>query len=123
MKTLNIIAAAALSVLAAAGAHAETYDGVHPLTSANNRADVQAEAVVAAHSADPYADGASADAPPMVAASTDRARMQAQAVATAHAPNQNLHVEAFETSVIPQQFMNAQPATRNAAAATGVGAQ
>ena len=123
MKTLNIIAAAALSVLAAAGAQAETYDGVHPLTTANNRADVQAEAVVAAHSADPYAEGASADVPPVVTASTDRARMRAQAVATAHAPNQNLHVEAFEASVVPPQFTNAQPVTRNAAAATGTGNQ
>ncbi|RYF33123.1 MAG: alpha/beta hydrolase, partial [Comamonadaceae bacterium] len=29
MKTSKIIAAAALSLLAAAGAHAETYEGVH----------------------------------------------------------------------------------------------
>ena len=39
MKTSKLIAAAALSVLAAAGAvHAETYEGVHPLTIANSRA-------------------------------------------------------------------------------------
>ena len=39
MKTSNILAAAALSLLAAAGAHAETYDGVQPLTSGYSRAD------------------------------------------------------------------------------------
>ena len=40
MKTSQIIAAATLSLLAAAGAQAETYDGVHALTSGNSRAEV-----------------------------------------------------------------------------------
>jgi hypothetical protein len=121
MKTLNIIAAAAFSVLAAAGAHAETYEGVHPLTTANSRAEVQAEAVAAAHSANPYAEGASADVPPVVSASTDRARVQAEAVAAAHAPNQNLRREAFAASVIPPQYTGDHPVTRSAAAPMGIG--
>lgn len=114
MKTSKIVAAAALALLAAAGAQAETYDGVHPLTTLNNRAAVQAEAVAAAHSADPYADGYGADAAPVVTASADRATVRAEAVAAAHAPNQNLWVEAFEDSVVPPQYTAARPVFRQA---------
>ena len=52
MNASKILSAVAVALMAVAGAaHAETYEGVHPLTSAANRADVAAEAVVAAHSA------------------------------------------------------------------------
>jgi hypothetical protein len=94
MKTSRLVAAAALSFIAAIGAHAETYDGVHPMTTENNRADVNAQAVVAAHGPDPYADGYSAG--------------------VAHAPNQNLRREAYAGSVIPPQYATAPSATRQA---------
>jgi len=84
MKTSKIIAAAALALLAAAGAQAETYEGVHPLVSANSRATVNAQAVAAAHSANPYADGAESGVPAVVASSVDRATVRNQAVAAAH---------------------------------------
>ncbi|MDR6858529.1 helicase SNF2 [Variovorax guangxiensis] len=87
MKTSKIIAAAALSLLAAVGAQAETYQGVHPLVSANNRADVRANAVVAAHGPDAYAEGASAHVAPALVASTDRVRVRNEAVAAAHGPD------------------------------------
>jgi hypothetical protein len=106
MKTSKIIAAAALSILAAAGAQAETYDGVHQLVSANSRADVNAQAVVAAHSANPYADGYSAGVAPVLASARDRASVRAEAVAAAHAPNQNVRRESFAASEIPSQFSN-----------------
>jgi hypothetical protein len=114
MKTSKIIAAAALALLAAAGARAETYDGVHPLTTFNNRADVQAEAVVAAHSENPYATGYSAGVPPVFASAADPSAVNAQAVATAHAPNQNLKAEAFENSKVPAQFAIARPVINQA---------
>ena len=115
MKTKNILAAAALALLAAAGAQAETYDGVQPLTTLNNRSAVQAEAVAAAHGPDLYADGYGADvAAPVLTASTDRAGVRSEAVAAAHAPNQNLWVEAFEDSMVPAQFTGARPAFRQA---------
>lgn len=114
MKTSRLLAAAALSMLAAVGAHAETYDGVHPLTTENNRADVNAQAVVAAHSPDPYADGYSAGVAPALSASADRAKVRAEAVAAAHAPNQNLRREAYAGSVIPPQYATAPSATRQA---------
>jgi len=87
MNTRNIIAVAALSLLATVGAQAETYNGVHPLVSANSRADVQAQAVVAAHGANPYADGASSGPAQVIAGNVDRSTVRAQAVAAAHTAN------------------------------------
>ncbi len=84
MKTSKIIAAAALSLLAAVGAQAETYQGVLATPTFNSRATVAAEAVVAAHSANPYAEGASAGVAPVVAGYVDRASVQREAVAAAH---------------------------------------
>lgn len=87
MKTSKIIAAAALSLLAAVGAQAETYEGVQAPVSANNRADVRAQAVAAARSENPYAEGVSSRVAPALVASTDRADVRNQAVAAAHSAN------------------------------------
>jgi cellobiose-specific phosphotransferase system component IIB len=105
MKTAKIITAAALSLLAAAGAHAETYEGVQPLTSANSRADVTIEAVATARSGNVNADVASSMVVPPVAYSKNRAVVRAEAVAEAHAPNQNLDRAAFVNSTIPAQYI------------------
>jgi hypothetical protein len=114
MKTSNIIAAAALSLLAAAGAHAETYEGVIAPVSANSRAQVEAEAAaVAATSANLYADGMSSRVAQPMASSVDRATIRAQAEATAHEPNQNLDRKAFVNSVVPAQYKIA-PVTKQA---------
>ena len=104
MKTSKILAAAALTILAAAGAQAETYDGVHALTTQRARAEVAAEAVVAAHSANPYGENAASVLAPVPAASNDRATVRAEAVAAARAPNQNLKREAFSNSVVPAEY-------------------
>jgi len=84
MKTSKIIAAAALTVLTAAGAQAETYEGVHPLVSANSRAAVRAEAVTAARADNPYADGAEAGVPAVIVSSVGRPTVRNQAVVAAH---------------------------------------
>ncbi|HEY2416657.1 MAG TPA: hypothetical protein VGH84_01970, partial [Steroidobacteraceae bacterium] len=84
MKTSKIIAAAALTLLAAAGAQAETYEGVHPLVSANSRATVRADAVTAAHQVNPYADGAESGVPAVVVSASTRAAVRNQGVAAAH---------------------------------------
>ena len=115
MKTSKIIAAATLSLLAAAGAHAEVYDGVHALTSANSRAEVSAQAAVAARSANPYAEGFG-NGVTTVASTRDRSSVQAEAVAAAHAPNQNVRRESFAGSVIPSQFGGARVSTTRQAA-------
>ena len=115
MKTSKILAAAALSLLAAAGAHAEIYDGVHALTSANSRAEVTAQAAVAARSANPYAEGYSSGVT-TIASTRDRSSVREEAVAAAHAPNQNVRRESFAGSVIPPQFGGARISTTRQAA-------
>lgn len=104
MKTSKFIAAAALSILAAAGAHAETYEGVQAPVSANSRAEVQAQGVAAARSDNLYGDAASSRVAPALTASADRSAVRSAAVATAHSANQNLKREAFVNSVVPSQF-------------------
>lgn len=99
MKSSKYIAAAALSLFAVAGAHAETYNGVHPLVSANSRADVVAGAVVAARSANPYGDEVSSRVAPVLSASTDRASVRNEAVAAAHSPDR--YAEGYGQGVTP----------------------
>lgn len=103
MKTSKIIAAAALSLLAAVGAQAETYDGVHALTNGNTRAEVAPGAVTAAHSGNPYSDGAQAGVQ-TIASTADRASVRAAAVATAHNPLQSLDRRAFYRDQIPAAY-------------------
>jgi hypothetical protein len=103
MKTSNILAAAALSLLAVAGAHAETYEGVQPLATGYSRADVAPQATAAARAGNEYSDAASSTVAPALTASADRATIRGEAVAAAHAPGQNLRRESFAGSVIPAQ--------------------
>lgn len=113
MNTSKIIAAAALAVLAAAGAHAESYDGVQQLKIGNSRADVAAQGNAAARSGNVYGDVQSSAA--IVRPSAfDRASVHAEAVAAAHAPNQNLDPRAFANSEVPPQYQAGQPAGRRA---------
>jgi hypothetical protein len=84
MKSNRILAVAVLSLLAAAGAQAENYDGVHPLTHSASRAEVKAQAVVAAHSADPYAEGYDAGPAAPITSEVARADVKREAVVAAH---------------------------------------
>jgi len=108
MKTSKIIAAAALSLLAAAGAHADAYNYVPGFnnTSERSRDEVRAEATAAAHRVDPYRDGATSQVQPVLRSSVDRDAVKAQAIAAAHAPNQNLDRKAFFNSEIPASYSN-----------------
>jgi len=84
MTASKILSAVAVALMAVAGAaHAETYEGVHQLTSAASRADVAGQAVVAAHSANPYATGANAGPAQAFVSSTSRDAVRADAVAAA----------------------------------------
>ncbi|MDM0117418.1 alpha/beta hydrolase [Variovorax sp. J22R133] len=111
MKTSNLIAAAAVALFAVAGAQAETYDGVLTINSTRSRAEVNAEAVAAAHAPDAYAEGATAGVA-QVASTADRSAVRAQAVAAAHDPLQNLDRKAYVNSVIPSQYTNGSMAVR-----------
>jgi hypothetical protein len=107
MKFSQVTVAASLSVVAlftAAQAQAEEYQGVLQTHSTLSRSAVQAQAVAAAHSADPYADGASSGVVAALPSSLDRSVVQSEARAVAHAPAQNLYVEAFVNSRVPVQY-------------------
>jgi len=64
MNASKILAAAALSLLAAAGAQAETYEGVLTVNSGVSRSEVAPQAVAAARAGNQYSEGASAGAQP-----------------------------------------------------------
>lgn len=87
MKTSKIIAAAALSLLAAAGAQAETYEGVLTVNSVASRAEVDAQARSVARAGNVYGEAAFAGVAPALTASADRASVRNQAVQTARLGN------------------------------------
>ncbi|WP_198088419.1 alpha/beta hydrolase [Variovorax sp. E3] len=108
MKTPNILAAAALSMLAAAGAQAQGFAPVQPLQAQTNRADIVAGADTAARGGNVYGDVVAA---PLTSRPSvrDRASVRAEAVAAAHAPNQNLDRRAFVNSEVPAQRGTGRP--------------
>jgi len=114
MKTSKIISAAALALLAAAGAaHAEEYDGVHALTTQRTRAEVQAEAQTVARAGNVYGETYHAGVMQVDGTSSvDRNAVRAQAVAAAHDPLQNLDRKAYVNSTIPAQYKNGSLAIR-----------
>lgn len=114
MKTTQIIAAAALSFIAVAGAHAENYQGVQQVNSVNSRATIEAQGVAAAHAPNQNVTNGSRVTPALVS-STSRAAVAEQAVAAAHAPNQNLDRKAFVNSNIPAAYTNGSLARTNQA--------
>lgn len=114
LRALRFAALASFAALSAAGAHAEAYQGVLQIASRAPRAEVQAQAVAAAHRPDPYAEGAGASIAQAVPGVLERAAVRAQAVATAHAPNQNLKREAFVGSTVPSSYAMSVPTTRQA---------
>lgn len=102
-KQLIAISAAAFAMLGAAGAHAETYEGVHAITSSASRADVQAAAVAAARNGNPYADGVG-EGVVAINSTLDRSAVHDQAVATAHDPLQSLDRRAFYRDQVPSAY-------------------
>ena len=89
MKTSQIIAAAALTILAATGAQAETYQGVNTAVSTKSRDDVNAEAVRAASAPNQNVTRGSRGPDPFTS-SRDPAQVYQEAMATAAAPDQNV---------------------------------
>ncbi|MDQ0573651.1 hypothetical protein QFZ42_005485 [Variovorax paradoxus] len=92
MKALSltqIVAVGSFALLAAAGAKAESYEGVQPLASAKSRAEVSAEAVRTASAPDQNVVRGSRGAETM-AVSRDRAGVVFEAMRTAAAPDQNV---------------------------------
>lgn len=103
MNTQRLALVAIAALMGAAAAQAETYEGVHPLTSAASRAEVQAEAVAAARNGNAYSDAAGAGSL-AVASTADRAAVRAQAVAAAHDPLRGARRDAFFRDQLPAQY-------------------
>ncbi|MDB5879326.1 MAG: hypothetical protein JWQ41_2740 [Variovorax sp.] len=106
MTASKILAAAAFSLLAVAGAHADVYDNIpnFPGTSQVSRAEVSAGAYTAARSADPYREGATASMQPSRTSTVDRASVREQAVAAAHAKNQTVQASSYVNSRAPSSL-------------------
>ena len=85
MRILATIALASLAGLLASGAHAETYEGVHPLTSGAGRSEVAPQAHAAAKAGNPYGDAANAGVM-SIPGTASRATVRAEAVKEAHDP-------------------------------------
>ncbi|MDM0117486.1 helicase SNF2 [Variovorax sp. J22R133] len=94
-----ILAGAALAVLSVVGAQAETYDGVLTIHSVRSRAEVKAEAVTAAHSEDPYAEGAQSHVAALPTNPVARNIVRSDAVATAHGPDR--YADGYGQGVTP----------------------
>lgn len=99
MKKSSLVSALAFSSLFALAAHAEQYQGVLQFQSTESRAQVQAEAVAAAHGPDPYSEGASSGVAPAPTSSLARAQVRREAVAAAHAGN--LYGDQLDAGVTP----------------------
>jgi len=103
MNASKILAAAALSLLAAAGAQAETYDGVHTVNSSVSRAEVAPQGAAAARAGNEYSEAAAAGAQSFTS-TANRATVQAEAVAKAHDPLASLDRRAFYRDEVPQAY-------------------
>jgi len=115
MTASKILSAVAVALMAVAGAaHAETYEGVHPLTSAASRADVAGQAVVAAHSANPYATGANAGPAQVLVSSNSRDAVRAEAAVAARSADP--YAEGASSGVAPIVASTVDRATVRAAA-------
>ena len=87
MKSSVLLSVAVLASVFSLGASAEQYQGVLQFQSTATRADVRAQAVVAAHSEDPYSEAAQAGVPPVFQSQVARSDARSQAVAAARAGN------------------------------------
>jgi len=117
MKSLSftqIVVVGSFAMLAAAGANAETYEGVQPLASAMSRAEVNAEAVRTASAPDQNVVRGSRGAEAM-AVSRDRAGVVYEAMRAAAAPDQNVTSGSRVNSKVVSTLQN--PLDARAAAA------
>jgi type IV secretory pathway TrbL component len=115
MTASKILSAVAVALLAVTGAaHAESYEGVHPLTNGVSSAQVASEAVAAAHSADPYATGAQAGPARAFVSTASVDAVRAEAVAAARSADP--YAEGASSGVAPLVASTVDRATVRAAA-------
>jgi len=114
LSPTQLVAVGSFAMLAAAGANAETYQGVQPLASAMSRAEVAAEAVRTASAPNQNVVRGSRGAETM-AISRDRAGVVYEAMRTAAAPDQNVSSGSRVNSKVISTLQN--PLDARAAAA------
>jgi len=114
LSLTQVVAIGSFALLAAAGAKAESYEGVQPLTSAKSRAEVNAEAIREASAPDQNVVRGSRGAESM-AVSRDRAGVVFEAMRTAAAPDQNVTSGSRVNSKVVSTMQN--PVDARAAAA------
>ncbi|MET3444477.1 hypothetical protein ABIC94_005288 [Variovorax paradoxus] len=114
LSLTQIVAVGSFALLAAAGAKAETYEGVQPLSSAKSRAEVNAEAVRTASAPDQNVVRGSRGAETM-AVSRDRAGVVFEAMRTAAAPDQNVTSGSRVNSKVISTLQNPVDARASAA--------
>ena len=114
MKTTQTVASAIISLMIAASAQAETYDGVLQSPNLRSRAEVDVDATAAARSGDLYGTAASSGVVAPIKNPKLRETVNGEAVAEAHAPNQNLTGKAYYRDAIPSQYQ-IQPTRETAA--------
>lgn len=122
MRFSNTFAAATLSLLAAASAHAEPYQGVLDFQGQLSRAQVQDQGVAQAHAPNQNIHASSIALGPLPQ-SRDRASVQAEAVAAAHDPRQNLNRSAFADSQVPATYLSSPASAAVAGAQSTQSAQ
>jgi len=105
LSLTQLVAVASFAMLAAAGAKAESYEGVQPAVSARSRTEVNAEAVRTAAAPDQNVVRGSRGAETM-AVSADRAGVVAEAVRTAAAPDQNVSASSRVNSQVISTLRN-----------------
>ena len=122
MKTSHILAAAALTLLAATGAQAETYQGVNTAVSTKSRDEVNAEAVRTAAAPNQNVTRGSRG-PETVAVSKERSLVEAEAVRTSYAPDQNVTSGSRVNSKVISTMTNPMDARVQAQQGTGATAK
>ena len=117
MRNITHLLAVLATSLAAASAHAETYEGVHQGANLRERDAVAAEAVSTAHAPNQNVTRGSRGADPFTSTASRQSVYQ-DAVLTAHAPDQNVtggsRVNSVVVSTMPAAKAQASiaPATR-----------
>jgi hypothetical protein len=103
MTASKLLSAAALCLLAAAGAHADPYDYVPagPAAAQLTRSDVGAQAATAALGTNAYRQSAMSGVVPARVSGLDRATVRNQVTTTARAPSQGLRISSFGNRQLP----------------------
>jgi len=105
MKTSRLFAAAALTLIAAVGVQAETYDGVLKSVSVMSRSEVNTEGVRAASAPNQNVTRGSRGADAFTSTAT-RATVMAQAERVSFAPDQNVSASSRVDSKVISTMQN-----------------